>query len=545
MAIASIDTIQAEELRGEAVLIRIDATDEMKLHDSLPTLAFLSETGARAVVATHYGSGPHAPRLDTVAVQLGELIGRPVSKLDEWKGEAGLRAVGRLGEGEIMMLENLAFEAGEEAGDDRLADALARLADIYCNEAFALSHQVRASTVGVAKRAKRAVAGLAFERELSMLHLKLGQPRYRSLALLGGVVSKDKLLLAEEIARCTDRTLLAGQLVLPFLIAKGLVQSSAAVTEEMVSIAERMMTETLGTKRAISTPADFTVVDGVTFERLSRGETVAPAPPLLNVAESDLGPDHIICDIGKATRWGWSDWLGPSRTLFWHGPVGISEIDLFCEGTRFLATEMVNRTWSTLHRIVVCGSSLVAALRRTGFPTERLKHLTPAGRAALHYFAGRPLPAVDVLSQAEEAKLNRSRVLIPLNGSDRDTGALRAAAELAARDAEIILLHVRSGPDEEEYPGIIAIMSAAEKWQRRMESQRIFARANAILASRSLLSTHQVAVQGKPARMILRYAKRMGADLIVMVVAGTLATLSARRVIDHAPCATLIARPPR
>jgi phosphoglycerate kinase len=545
MAVASIGTIPAQELGGQAVLVRIDAEDEMKLRDSLPTLALLAEAQARVVVATHCGLPPAAPRLDVLGAQLAELLGRPVGKLDEWKGEAAVRAVSRLGAGEITMIENLAFEPGEEAGDDRLADALARLADIYCNEAFALSHQVRASTVGVAKRANRAVAGLAFERELSMLHLKLGEPRYRSLALLGGEVSKDKLLLAEEIARCTDRTLLAGQLVLPFLIAKGRLQSSAAVTEEMVRIAERMMAETVATKRTLTTPVDFTVVDGVTFERLSRGEPVAPAPPLLNVSENEIGPDHIICDIGKATRWSWSDWFGPSRTLFWHGPVGISEVDLFCEGTRFLATEMVNRTWPTLHRIVVCGSSLVAALRRTGFPTERLRHLTPAGRTALHYFAGRPLPAVDVLSQAEEAKLNPSRVLIPLNGSDRDTSALRAAAELAARDAEIILLHVRSGPDEEEYPGIIAMLSAAEKWQCRLESQRIFARANAILATRGLLSTHQVAVQGKPTRMILRYAKRMAADLIVMVVAGTLATVGARRVIDHAPCATLVARPPR
>jgi len=543
MAVASIDTIPPEELKGQPVLIRIDVADEIRLRDSLPTLAFLAEASARVVVATHYGSGPDAPRLDAIGVQLGELLGRPVSKLDEWKDETGLRAVNRLNEGEIILLENLAFEAGEDAGDERLADTLSKLADIYCNEAFALSHEVRASTVGVAKRAKRAVAGLAFERELSTLEVKLCEPRRPSLALLGGEVSKDKLLLAEEIARRSDRTFVAGQLALPFLIAKELLLSSPAVTEEMVSIALCMMAAARTEKRVVNTPADFTVVDRKTFERLSRGEPAPPAPPLLNVTENEIGPDQIIADIGKVTRWSWSDWFGPSRTIFWHGPVGISEIDLFCEGSRFLATEVANRTWPTVHRTVVCGTSLVAALRRIGFPTERIRHLTYAGRPALHYFAGHPLPAVDVLHQAAKAKPTPSRILIPLNGSDRDTHALHAAAEIVAPDAEILLLHVRSGPDEEQYPGLSAVLSAAEKLERCIESERIFARANATLATRGLLSARQVAVQGKPTKMILRYAQRTGADLIVLVAEGTLATLGARRVIDHAPCATLVARP--
>jgi nucleotide-binding universal stress UspA family protein len=335
----------------------------------------------------------------------------------------------------------------------------------------------------------------------------------------------------------------AGQLALPFLIAKELLLSNPAVTEEMVSIAQRMMAEARTEKRVVDTPADFTVVDRNTFERLSRGEPVPPAPPLLNVTENEIGPDQIIADIGKVTRWSWSDWFGPARTIFWHGPVGISEIDLFCEGSRFLATEVANRTWPTVHRTVVCGTSLVAALRRIGFPTERIRHLTYAGRPALHYFAGHPLPAVDVLHQAAKAKPTPSRILIPLNGSDRDTHALHAAAEIVAPGVEILLFHVRSGPDEEQYPGVSAVMSAAEKLERCIESERIFARANATLATHGLLSARQVAVQGKPTKMILRYAKRTGAELIVLVAAGTLATLGARRVIDHAPCAALVARP--
>jgi phosphoglycerate kinase len=543
MTVASIDTIPPKEFSGQAVLVRIDAEDELKLRDSLSTLAFLSEAGARVIVTTHYGLPSAPPRLDVLASRLSELLGRPVGKLDEWKGEAGLRAVAHLNEGEIMMIENLAFEAGEEIGDDKLADALGQLSDIYCNEAFALSHQVRASTVGVAKRAKRALAGIAFERELSMLEVMLREPRGPSLALLGGEVSKEKLLLAEEIAARTDRTLVAGQLAFPFLIARDLLLRSTAVTEEMVSIAERMMAEARDSKRVINTPADFTVVDKKVFERLSRGEPVPPAPPLQNVPENKIGDDQIICDIGKATRWSWSDWFGPARTIFWHGPVGISEIDVFCEGSRFLAGELANRTWPTVHRTVVCGTSLVTALRRIEFPTERIRHLTHAGRPALHYFAGRPLPAVDVLGQANEAKREPSRVLIPLSGSERDISSLHAAAGVVARDAKIFLLYVRSGWDEEQYPDLAAGLSEAEKLGWRIESERIFARANAILAERGLLSTRQAAVQGRPAKMILRYAQRIKAELIVLVSQGGPTTLGARRIMDRAPCAILIARP--
>jgi phosphoglycerate kinase len=543
MTIASIDTIQPRDLAGQAVLIRVDAEDDLKLRDALPTLSFASQARARLVVATRIGAAHDAaPRTDAIAARLSEWLGHPVGKLDDWKGEAGLRAVSHLTEGEILMLENLAFEDGESAGADKMADELGRLCDIFCNEAFALAHEVRASTVGVAKRAKRALAGLTFERELTMLQTTLREPRGPCLAVLGGALSKDKLLLAEEIAGRTERTLVAGQLVFPFLITKGSIRSNAAVTEEMVGIAERMIAAARQHKRMLHTPADFTVVERSAFERLSRGEFFVP-PPVENVAEDRLETDHVVCDIGKATRWSWSDSLGSTRTIFWHGPLGITEIDLFCEGSRFLANEMAIRTWPALHRSVVCGTSLVNALRRLGVSTERIRHLTHAGLTALHYFAGRPLPAVEVLSQVQESKPRPFRILIPLDGSERDLASLHAAAELAARNAEIVLLHVRSGPDEEEYPGVIDIMSQSEKLERRIESERVFAQANAILACRGLLSTHQLAVQGSPRKIILRFARRMKIALIVWVAAGGFTDLRRRHVLDRTPSAALVVRP--
>jgi phosphoglycerate kinase len=544
MTVASIDGIPRKELRGQAVLVRIDAENEAKLQESLPTLEFLSESGARVVIATHSGPWRSPHPIDAVAARLGELLGRPVNKLQEWKGEAGMRAVNRLPEGEILILENLAYEDGEDRSDDKLADALSRLADIYCNDAFALAFEVRASTVGAVKRAMRALGGFAFSYELHMLELMLAKRTAPVLAIFGGEVSKEKMLLAETIARSAHRTLIAGQMAFPFMIARSVLAGRPAITPEMIIIAERMMAEARDNKRDLNTPGDFTVVDRKAFERLSRGQPIIPTPPTQNVTEDKIASDQIICDIGENTRWAWSDCLSPARTIFWHGPLGICEIDLFCEGSRFLATELGERTWPSLHRRVVCGSSLVASLRRIGFPLHNLKHLTHAGRSALHYFAGRPLPAADVLRRTDAAApKDPYRVLIPLNGSHRDISSLYAAAEILARHNEIVLLHVYAGPDEEQYPDVIDMLSAAEKLERRMMSEHIFARANAILAEHGLLAARQLVVQGRPTTMILRYARRLGADLIVLVAAGAFATFGARRVVNRAGCATLIARP--
>jgi phosphoglycerate kinase len=541
MSILTIDMIPSKELQGRRILIRVDARDDVRLSDSVPTLKLCSDSGGRVAVATHTGMPASGPSLDAVATRLSDLLGWSIRKLDDWKGESGLRAVTHLREGEIILLENLIFDAGEEANDERVAEELGQLAEIYCNDAFALAHEVRASTVAVAKRTKRAIAGIAFERDLTMLEAMQREPTHPALALLGGEVSKDKLLLAEEIVRRFDRTLIGGQLVLPFLIARELLLKSNSVTEEMVAIARRIMAGARDEKRDLGTPADFIVTDKSTVEQLSR-DGVIPATPLRNVPENKLDPDLVIADIGTATRWAWSDWFGAARTIFWHGPMGISNIDLFCEGSRFLATELANRTWPTVHRTTVAGSALLRALRRLGFRIERLRHVTYAGRTALHYVAQRPLPAVDALAHTAARDMEPSRVLIPLNGSERDTVSVQAAAAAVAPNAKIFLLEVRPGLEEEQYPDLALGLSEAEKLERRVESERIFARANAILASHGLLSAAQRSVQGRPTKMILEYARKIRAELIVLTAEGTLGKLGAGRMVDRAPCATLVAR---
>jgi nucleotide-binding universal stress UspA family protein len=256
---------------------------------------------------------------------------------------------------------------------------------------------------------------------------------------------------------------------------------------------------------------------------------------LRNVTEDELQADHVICDIGTITRWSWSNLFPHVNRVFWHGPLGISEIDLFCEGSRFLASQLVSRSWPGVHRALLCGQSLITGLRRIGFQTERIRYLSSSGQAALHYFAGRPLPAVEVLNKAVEPRRDPYHVLIPLNGSEKDAFALHAAAATLPRDAEVFLLHVRSGLDEEDRPDFIAALTDAEKLQRRVESERIFAEANRILASRGLVASNQITAQGRPSVAISRYAIRTRAKLIVMADAHDVsvgATLIARSAVD-------------
>jgi phosphoglycerate kinase len=531
--ITRIDSIPKDQLRGQAVLVRIDAQNEAKLRDALPTLFVLLNSGARIVIATH--SPVH-----NASAKLADVLGRPIRKLHDWKDEAGLRAVAQMFDGEIVMIKDLALEPGETTDDDELADALSNLCNIYCNEAFALSHELRASTVGVARKAGLAAAGLAFHHDLRALERVLQEPRQFVLALLGGALSEETLLLAEGVAKTSDRVLIGGQLCLPFLRLRGIAFSGPVVTGELIRIAERMVTDASNDKRFVLTPFDFTAVDRPTFEKLARGEPFPLGPPTLNVQEDHIRPEHVICDIGTVTQWNWNEYFGAARQVFWHGPLGVSEIDSFCTGTRFLAEKLALRSAGHFNRVVICGGSLLRVLRSIEFPKDRVHHFTPAGRTALHFFAGHPLPAVDSLGTAHRAKPKPCRVLIPLNGLDTDFDALDAVRTLP-RDAQLSLLHVHPGLDEEQYPDVIDALSEAERLARRVETESIFARANAILATFGFTSAHQMSAQGKPSDVISRYAARMEAEMIVL--SGGRESIAIRNIVEHTAHAALLARP--
>jgi phosphoglycerate kinase len=161
MPLLTVDAMAPEDLAERIVLVRIDGNDEFGLRDTLPTLSYVAEAKARVIIATHCGAPPHAPDVNALAAKLSDMLGRSIGRLDDWRGEAGLRAVSHMAPGDILMMENLALEAGDTADDKDLAEALSRMAETFCNEAFGLAHEARASTTGITKRVQQAFAGIA------------------------------------------------------------------------------------------------------------------------------------------------------------------------------------------------------------------------------------------------------------------------------------------------------------------------------------------------------------------------------------------------
>ncbi|HJQ26536.1 MAG TPA: phosphoglycerate kinase [Blastocatellia bacterium] len=430
MTVTSIKGIPQVVLRGKRVLIRIGpgatlngsvTTDDSSIEGSLDTLAYLMNAGARVIVASHIGSYDRhqkkVARLDEMIMAISSRLGAPIRMLEGWDAEAVKSEASCLCDGELLALGNLSRMPDEETNAPELAHLLAGVCDIYCDDAIALAHEIRASTVGVAHRARRAVAGLAFERELSLLSRTLDDPGRPLLSILGGELSQDKLAMAEVIARQSQVLLLGGELCLPFLVARGGNAGRAEVAKDMVEFAEAILSAAKEDKRDIDLPIDFMTARPNEIERMRQGRRFATGSHLSSTPAGDIRPDQVICDIGETTRWAWSGRFGFARTIFWHGPLGICEIKPFDEGTRFIARQLASRTWPGMHKAVLAGGSLTAVLRRMGDNAERLPGLSSADRAALHYFAGLPLPAVDALRQAAIETAEPFRTLIALDGS--------------------------------------------------------------------------------------------------------------------------------
>ena len=555
MTVPSIKGISQENLRGTCVLVRIDLgassnsraiADATRIDDSLDTLAYIMSAGARVIVASHIGSYDQHQKEETL---LGEMIshlssrlGVPVRILEDWDANTVKSEVSRIGDGELLALGNLSCVESEEAHAPEFAQLLADVCDIYCNDAFALAHEMRASTVGVAHRARRSVAGFAFERELGLLSRTLDYPNRPLLTILGGELSEDKLAMVKIIAQQSQVLLVGGELCLPVLIARGRKAGRVEVHRHMVKFAEDILSAAKEDNREIDLPIDFTTVSPKKLKQMRQDRRFARGSNISNTSADELRHDTVICDIGETTRHAWSGRFGFARTIFWHGPLGISELEPFDEGTRFIARELANRTWPGMHKSVLAGGTLTPILRGMGDISKRLQGISSADRAALHFFARLPLPAVDALHQSGAQAAGPLRILIPLDGSKRDANALRVGAKFGKRSAKILLLHVRPGFDEELYPDLAAARSEAALAELRTHSEHLFSQANAILASRGLTSSSETVAQGNWADMILRHASRLDTNLIVLSANAGGLTSGSREVIEQARCGVIVAR---
>ena len=393
MALRDLTSLLAEPggVRGKRVFVRADLNvpvkagvvgDDTRIRASLPTLRRLCDAGARVVLASHLGRPKGRPdpasSLRPVAARLSELLGRPVSFAEDCIGEPAERAVAALADGGVCLLENLRFHAGEEKNDPAFARALARLADVYVNDAFGTAHRAHASTAGMVSLVPRHAAGDLMHAELAHLRVVL-EPRRPLVCFLGGAKVSDKLAVLEALARRADVLAVGGAMAYTFLRSLGEPTGSSLVEADRLEDARRVLAAAKDCGHRVLLP-----VDHVVAERLEAG---APTRIVKQIPDGWMG-----VDIGPETAAQYAAEASRAATIFWNGPMGVFEIDAFAEGTRAVAKAVADSAAVS----VVGGGDSLAAINRTGL-ASKITHLSTGGGASLEYVQGLTLPGVVAL----------------------------------------------------------------------------------------------------------------------------------------------------
>ena len=396
------DLISAGGLRGKRVLVRSDLnvpldedatiTDDGRVRASVPTIKALSEAGARVVVCAHLGRPKGAPEarytLAPVARRLQELLGAPVAFATDTVGPSARSVVRALGDGQVALLENLRFNAGETSKDDvergGFADELASLADVFVSDGFGVVHRKQASVYDVAQRLPHA-AGFLVRAEVEVLERLVADPARPFVVVLGGAKVVDKLGVIDSLLKTADTLLIGGGMCYTFLAAQGYeIGASILDSARLETVKGYLKTaQELGVE--IVLPTDLVVASE--FSKDAKSAVVAV---------DQIPPDMQGMDIGPVTRATFAARLAQARTVFWNGPLGVFEMAAFAEGTRAVAQAVVS-AGRTGALTVIGGGDSAAAVRQLGFTDDQFGHISTGGGASLEYLQGKALPGLTVL----------------------------------------------------------------------------------------------------------------------------------------------------
>lgn len=380
------------DLRGKKVLVRVDfnvpldpsgnITNDRRIRAALPTLKSLLDPGAALVVMSHLGRPKGDPkkdapfRMDRAAARLGELLGRPVRKVDEVVGPQATAAVQGLKPGDVLVLENLRFHPGEQAGDTAFAGQLAALGDVYVNDAFGTCHREDASMVAVpaAMRGKPRVVGALVAKELDVLDRLLSDPPRPLVGILGGGKVSDKIGFIKALLSRVDRVLIGGAMTYTFLKAQGQEVGSSRLEADKLDLARELLA--LG-KNKITLPVDHLVVEKI------------DAPQTARVVEGAIPPGTVGVDIGPRTIALYCDVVKQAGTVVWNGPLGKFEDEPYSKGTRAIAEALAASRAVT----IVGGGETAEAVEEFGL-AEKMTHVSTGGGAFLEYVEGTPFAAL-------------------------------------------------------------------------------------------------------------------------------------------------------
>ncbi len=389
----TLPSLAGQPLEGERAFVRVDfnvplehgrVTDLTRIRAALPTITWLSERGARVLLASHLGrpKGKRGPEfsLEPVKRVLEAELGVPVEFLDHL-GESAARATHRLRRGQVMLLENTRFWPGEETNDPSLAQSFADLGDMYVNDAFGTAHRAHASTEGVAHLLKPAVAGFLMARELEYLSDALDDPARPFVAVLGGAKISGKIDVIDALLERVDTIIIGGAMANTFFLAMGFEVGGSLVEPDRVDMARDLMARA--------------------GERLVLPETVVVARSLSSdaewkeVARDAVEPEWSIFDIGATSADAFADRIKQASTVVWNGPMGVFETPPFDRGTKTFAHAMADATDRGCVTVVGGGDS-AAAVSAAGVQ-DQVSHVSTGGGAALELLRGKTLPGIAAL----------------------------------------------------------------------------------------------------------------------------------------------------
>jgi len=391
----TLDDLDLAGLNGRRVFVRVDfnvpisedheVLDATRLEESVPTIRELAASGAIVILASHLGrpKGKRDPRysLRPVVTELDRLLGEGVRFASDCVGEEAEVVIREMDPGEIVLLENLRFHAGEERNDSFFADQLAALAEAYVDDAFGSAHRAHASVVGVPERLGRKAAGRLLAREVEALGRLLGEPERPFAALLGGAKIEGKIDTLENLLPRLDLLLLGGGMANTFLAALGYELGASLYEPDRLDVAREILSRAKARGTEVLLPRDLVVTDDL--ENPQRTSTVAAERVPAGMKAVDVGPE---------SRRAFAAAIGRARTLFWNGPLGVFEKAPFDAGTREVAQALAACPGFS----VIGGGETVAAVKQAGV-TDRIGHVSTGGGASLEFLAGKTLPGVAVL----------------------------------------------------------------------------------------------------------------------------------------------------
>jgi phosphoglycerate kinase len=392
-------SIRDLELGGKRIFIRVDfnvplgggrVTDDTRIRETLPTLAFARAHGGRLVLASHLGrpKGKVDPKysLRPVAAKLAELLEAPVEFAADCVGADAELKSRALANGGVLLLENVRYHAEEEANDEGFSRQLAALCDgLFVCDAFGSAHRAHASVVGITHFVKQAAAGLLMERELSYLGRALLNPERPFVAVLGGAKVSDKIEVVENLMRVADAMLIGGGMAYTFLKSQGLPIGKSLVEPDKLDLARKLLEEAKQRNFRLLLPSDHVL--GAEFKADTETQTTSVAATPDGWMGLDIGPETIAKFSAELSR---------AKTIVWNGPMGVFEMPAFARGTLEIARAVAAATAKGATSIVGGGDS-VAAIHAAGL-ADKVSHISTGGGASLEFLGGRKLPGVEALT---------------------------------------------------------------------------------------------------------------------------------------------------